>query len=131
MSSVNTASSSADEQYANKMAVSQEQQSQPHQESRDIEKEGDLEASHADDDHSGMTDEKEAVKGLAASAAVAPTAAAPTVPPAAPPAAAPAAPAGGGMPSFPEGGRDAWITCFGSFWAVFISFGFLNAFGSA
>lgn len=72
-------------------------------------------------------------KQLPASAATAPTAAAPPVPPAAGAAPAPAAPAagggGGGMPSFPEGGRDAWVSCFGAFWAVFISFGFLNAFG--
>ncbi|KAJ7320838.1 monocarboxylate permease-like protein [Mycena albidolilacea] len=34
-----------------------------------------------------------------------------------------------GPPPFPEGGREAWIVVVGAFLAVFVSFGFLNAFG--
>ncbi|KIK65186.1 hypothetical protein GYMLUDRAFT_160269 [Collybiopsis luxurians FD-317 M1] len=33
------------------------------------------------------------------------------------------------LPTFPDGGRDAWTVVIGAWIAVFVSFGFLNAFG--
>lgn len=34
-----------------------------------------------------------------------------------------------GPPSFPEGGRDAWLTLIGAWAVMFVTFGYMNAFG--
>lgn len=34
-----------------------------------------------------------------------------------------------GPPTFPEGGRDAWLTLVGAWAVMFVTFGYMNAFG--
>jgi hypothetical protein len=41
----------------------------------------------------------------------------------------PPVPAPGSVPSFPEGGREAWLVVLGCFAVMFFTFGYTNAFG--